>query len=191
MSQPDTFDGFKRRQREMWASFTPTAIFTTPVAGHLVRFAGIAAGENVLDVGTGTGVVAITAARAGAEVTGLDLTPELLVEARENARIAQMEQIVWTEGDAETLPYPDRSFDVVVSQFDHMFCTPARGRSVGDPPRAQARRTLCVCHPAAGASHWPLVRVHRRQLAASASGSGAAAAVGKSCDCRRALGREL
>ena len=121
MNQLDTFDGFKRRQREMWASFTPTAIFTTPVAGHLVKFAGIAAGENVLDVGTGTGVVAITAARAGAEVTGLDLTPELLDAARENARIAQMEQIIWTEGDAEALPYPDRSFDVVVSQFGHMF----------------------------------------------------------------------
>ena len=40
MSQPDTFDGFKRRQREMWASFTPTAIFTTPVAGHLVPVCG-------------------------------------------------------------------------------------------------------------------------------------------------------
>ena len=105
----------------MWASFTPTAIFTTPVAGHLVRFAGVAADEDVLDVGTGTGVVAITAARAGARVTGLDLTPELLDQARENARIAQMPHIVWTEGDAENLPYPDASFDLVVSQFGHMF----------------------------------------------------------------------
>jgi SAM-dependent methyltransferase len=184
MSQPDAFDGFKRRQREMWASFTPTAIFTTPVAGHLVRFAGIAAGENVLDVGTGTGVVAITAARAGAEVTGLDLTPELLDEARENARIAQMEQIVWSEGDAEALPYPDRSFDVVVSQFGHMFAP---------RPEAAVSEIHRVLKPGGrfGASHRPHVCVHRRQLAASASGSGAAAAVGESCDCRRALGREL
>jgi SAM-dependent methyltransferase len=105
----------------MWASFTPTAMFTTPVAGQLVKFAGIASGENVLDVGTGTGVVAITAARIGARVTGLDLTPELLDQARENARIAKTEHIVWTEGDAERLPYPDTSFDVVVSQFGHMF----------------------------------------------------------------------
>ena len=121
MSQVDAFAGFKQRQREMWASFTPTAVFTTPVAAHVVRFAGISAGERVLDVGTGTGVVAITAARAGAQVTGLDLTPELLEVARENARIARTGGIDWTEGDAEKLPYPDASFDVVVSQFGHMF----------------------------------------------------------------------
>jgi SAM-dependent methyltransferase len=121
MNQPDPFADLKKQQREMWASFTPTAIFTTPVAGHLIKFAGIAAGESVLDVGTGTGVAAITAARAGAKVTGLDLTPALLDQARENARIAHLPQIVWTEGDAEDLPYPDASFDVVVSQFAHMF----------------------------------------------------------------------
>src|SRR5882762_8838059 len=96
----DPFAELKKRQREMWASFAPTAMFTTPVAGHLVKFAGIHAGEAVLDVGTGTGVVAITAARAGARVTALDLTPELLEQARENSRIAQREDIVWTEGDA-------------------------------------------------------------------------------------------
>jgi len=120
MTQPDPFVDFKKRQREMWVSFTPTAMFTTPVAGHLVRFARIATGEHVLDVGTGTGVVAITAARAGARVTGLDLTPALLDQARENARIARQE-IIWTEGDAEQLPYPDGSFDVVTSQFGHIF----------------------------------------------------------------------
>ena len=121
MNQPDPFADLKKRQREMWTSFTPTAMFTTPVAGQLVKFAGVTSGENVLDVGTGTGVVAITAARAGARVTGLDLTPELLDQARQNARIAQVPHIVWTEGDAENLPYPDASFDVVVSQFGHMF----------------------------------------------------------------------
>ena len=117
----DPFAELKQRQREMWASFTPTAVFTTPIAGRLVRFAGIGAGEAVLDVGCGTGVVAITAARAGARVEALDLTPELLVQARENARIAGHESVVWTEGDAEQLPYADASFDVVLSQFGHMF----------------------------------------------------------------------
>jgi SAM-dependent methyltransferase len=117
----DPYAELKQRQRIMWASFTPTAMFTTPVAGHLVRFAGIASREAVLDVGTGTGVVAITAARAGAKVTGLDLTPELLEQARLNSTIARQEQIIWTEGDAENLPYPDASFDVVLSQFGHMF----------------------------------------------------------------------
>ena len=105
----------------MWETFAPAALFTTPIAGRLVRFAGVRPGEKALDVGTGTGVVAITAARIGAHVTGLDLTPALLEQARENARIAHTENIVWTEGDAEKLPYPDASFDVVLSQFGHMF----------------------------------------------------------------------
>ena len=65
--------------------------------------------------------MAITAARAGARVRALDLTPELLEQARENGRIALLEDIVWKEGDAEQLPYPDASFDVVLSQFGHMF----------------------------------------------------------------------
>lgn len=120
MSQ-DPFAELKRRQREMWASFGPTALFTTPVAGHVVRFAGIAKGESVLDVGTGTGVLAISAARLGAKVSGLDLTPELIEQARENAAIARLPGIDWMQGDAEELPYPDASFDVVVSQFGHMF----------------------------------------------------------------------
>ncbi len=114
------FVEFKNRQRRMWASFAPTAMFTTPVAGYLVKFAQVRPGETLLDIGTGTGVVAITAARAGAQVTGLDLTPALLEAARENARIAR-QSIVWTEGDAEHLPYPDASFDLVVSQFGHIF----------------------------------------------------------------------
>lgn len=117
----DPFADLKQRQREMWASFGPTALFTTPVAGHMVRFAGIVPGDAVLDVGTGTGVLAITAARLGAKVCGLDLTPELLEQAHENAAIARLPDIAWKQGDAEALPYPDASFDVVVSQFGHMF----------------------------------------------------------------------
>ena len=113
--------GLKRRQREAWTTFTPAATFTTPVAAHLVRFAGIRVGESVLDGGTGTGVVAVTAARTGARVSALDLTPELLVEAQENGRLAGYPEIAWRQGDAEKLPYADASFDVVVSQFGHMF----------------------------------------------------------------------
>ena len=113
--------GFKDHQRAMWASFAPSAIFTTPVAAHLVNFAGVQSELKVLDVGTGTGVVAITAARHGAHVTGLDLTPELLEQAKEDAAIAGQTDIVFQEGDAEALPYADNSFDLVVSQFGHMF----------------------------------------------------------------------
>jgi ubiquinone/menaquinone biosynthesis C-methylase UbiE len=117
----DSFAEFKSRQRVMWSSFAPTATLTTPVAAHVVEFAGVVHGEKVLDVGCGTGVVAITAARRGATVSGIDLTPELLEHARENEKIAECGPIEWTEGDAEHLPYPDESFDVVVSQFGHMF----------------------------------------------------------------------
>ena len=117
----DSFIEFKNLQREMWSSFAPTAALTTPVAGHLVDFASVGAGEKVLDVGCGTGVAAVSAAMRGATVAGLDLTPELLSHARENEKIAGCGPIEWTEGDAERLPYPDSSFDVVLSQFGHMF----------------------------------------------------------------------
>ena len=119
----------------MWSTFAPTAVFTTPAAANLVRFAGITPGEDVLDVGTGTGVVAITAARVGARARGLDLTPLLLEHARENARVAGLD-VEFVEGDAEQLPYPDAAFDVVVSQFGHMFA-PRPDRAV-----AEMRRVL-------------------------------------------------
>ena len=121
MSTTDPFRTWKGVQREGWATFAPVEVHTTPPAAHLVRFAGVAEGEVVLDVATGTGVVAITAARAGAPVTGLDLTPALLERAEQNARDAGVGEVAWVEGDAELLPFPDASFDVVTSQFGHMF----------------------------------------------------------------------
>ena len=119
----DAITIFKNKQRETWTlgNFGDMAIFTTPVAGHLVRFASVKGRQSVLDVGTGTGVVAITARRAGAKVAGLDLTPALLAQAHEGAQVAGHVDIDWHEGDAEALPFPDASFDVVLSQFGHMF----------------------------------------------------------------------
>ncbi|HSA59670.1 MAG TPA: methyltransferase domain-containing protein [bacterium] len=119
----DPIAEFKAKQRETWAlgNFGEVAVFTAQPAGHLVRFAGVRAGQKVLDVATGTGVVAITAARLGAKLTGLDLTPELLEQARRNAAVAELKDIEWMEGDAEKLPFPDAAFDVVLSQFGHIF----------------------------------------------------------------------
>jgi 2-polyprenyl-3-methyl-5-hydroxy-6-metoxy-1,4-benzoquinol methylase len=116
----DAFEGFKAAQRAGWAHFGPLQGYTTEPAARLVRHAGIEPGHRVLDVACGTGVVAVTAARGGAHVTGLDLTPELLVAARENARLASVD-IDWHEGDVEQLPFDTAMFDVVVSQFGHMF----------------------------------------------------------------------
>ncbi len=116
----DPFAKFKEAQKIAWAQFAPLEVFTTAPAARLVRYSGLRSGQQVLDVGCGTGVVAVTAARAGARVTALDLTPELLAHARENGQVAGVE-IDWHEGDVETLPFGDASFDVVLSQFGHMF----------------------------------------------------------------------
>jgi SAM-dependent methyltransferase len=114
------FAQFKEAQKQGWAHFAPLEALTIPQAARLVRHAGVRAGQRVLDVGCGTGVVAVTAAKRGALVTGLDLTPELLEQARENSRIADV-AIKWLEGDAESLPFEDAAFDVVLSEFAHMF----------------------------------------------------------------------
>lgn len=111
---------FKQAQKRSWVHFTPFEAITTPAAARLVQHAALATGMNVLDVACGTGVVAITAARSGAIVTALDLTPELLDRAKENARLAQV-RIEWHEGDVEHLPFADGHFDAVLSQFGHMF----------------------------------------------------------------------
>src|SRR5258705_11660418 len=116
----DPLARFKEAQREGWAHFAPLEAVTTPPAAELVRRASPRAGQRVLDVACGTGVVAVTAARLGARVTGLDLTPELLERARENARIAGVD-IEWHQGDVEKLPFGDAAFDVVLSQFGHIF----------------------------------------------------------------------
>lgn len=116
----DPFVQFKAAQREGWGLFAPLEAITIPSAFRLVEFAEVKKGQHVLDVACGTGVVAVTAARMGAEVKGLDLSPVLLERARWNAEVAQCE-IEFKEGDVEQLPYVDGSFDVVLSQFGHMF----------------------------------------------------------------------
>ncbi len=116
----DPFAEFKAAQRKGWAFFAPLEAITTIPAAKLVAFAKVKQGQRVLDVGSGTGVVAVTAARAGAQVSALDLTPELIEVARYNAQLAGV-QVDFREGDAEALPFDDASFDAVLSQFGHMF----------------------------------------------------------------------
>jgi 2-polyprenyl-3-methyl-5-hydroxy-6-metoxy-1,4-benzoquinol methylase len=81
---------------------------------------GLKAGARLLDVACGTGNSAVPAARAGAMVTGVDIATNLIEQARKRAAAEQLE-IQFEEGDAEELPFADRSFDVVVSIFGAMF----------------------------------------------------------------------
>lgn len=74
----------------------------------------------MLDVACGTGNLAIPAARRGAQVTGVDIAPNLVEQARQRATGEGL-QVTFEEGDAEQLPYPDAQFDLVMSMFGAMF----------------------------------------------------------------------
>ena len=112
----------KERDRAVWAAgdFDAIAELIWEVGGRVVDRVGVREGDEVLDVACGTGNASIPAALAGGDVTGLDLTPELFVAARERAARAAVD-IDWVEGDAEELPFDDVSFDIVLSTFGCMF----------------------------------------------------------------------
>ena len=130
---------FKQRQRKVWSvgDFPDIATRIVSASQDVVDACEIGLGQDVLDVATGTGNAAILAARRGARVTGLDLTPELLDAARRRIAEAGL-AIELIEGDAEDLPFPDESFDRVLSVFGVMFV-----------PRHEvgAAELLRVCRP--------------------------------------------
>lgn len=84
----------------------------------------LAPGMRLLDVACGAGQLAIPAARAGIQVTGVDIATNLVLQARARAA-AEGLSIHFDEGDAESLPYPDAKFDVVVSLIGAMFAPQA------------------------------------------------------------------
>ena len=119
-----------REQTDSAAAYQETLVpaLMEEWAPRLADAAGIRAGHRVLDVACGTGVLTREAARrAGGSVTGLDLDPAMLAVA---ARLSP--NIRWQQGNAESLPFPDQSFDAVVSQFGLMFV----------PDKAQALREM-------------------------------------------------
>ncbi|MBV8214603.1 MAG: class I SAM-dependent methyltransferase [Verrucomicrobia bacterium] len=91
-----------------------------PEAENFVARMELEPGARVLDIACGTGNATIPLARRGTRATGLDMMPLLLEEARARAAREGL-PIRFDEGFAEKLPYPDGSFDVVVSMFGIMF----------------------------------------------------------------------
>ena len=112
----------KQRQQQAWASgdFHVVAARITLVAEQLVDAADLRAGWRVLDVATGRGNAAIAAARLGCTAVGVDYVPTLLERGRRRAAAEGLD-VALLEGDAEALPFPDRSFDAVTSVFGSMF----------------------------------------------------------------------
>ncbi|MBO6539198.1 MAG: class I SAM-dependent methyltransferase [Rhizobiaceae bacterium] len=86
---------------------------------HAAKRLAAQAGETVLDVATGTGWSARNAARSGANVTGIDISDELLAAARDLAPSAL--SLGFRCADAERLPFDDGAFDRVISTFGVMF----------------------------------------------------------------------
>ena len=107
---------------EVWGigTYERMAGLFTPVHERLAEGLSIQPGERVLDLATGTGAVAILAAQAGGEVTGLDLAEPMLSKARRAAREAGVD-IRFDLGNVEHLPYDDASFDAVSSSFGLVF----------------------------------------------------------------------
>jgi ubiquinone/menaquinone biosynthesis C-methylase UbiE len=135
---PD-FAAIKKRQQATWATgdFSYVAARIVFTAELLVENADFQAGWRVLDVATGSGNGAIAAARRGCEATGLDYVPALLDRGRVRAAAEHLD-VTFVEGDAEALPFPDASFDGVMSIFGVMFA----------PDHARAARELArVCRP--------------------------------------------
>jgi len=89
-------------------------------ADEFIASLGLKPGNRVLDVACGSGNLAIPAARTGARVTGVDIATNLLEQARARAE-AEGLTIQFDEGDAESLPYDDAAFDVVITMFGAMF----------------------------------------------------------------------
>jgi SAM-dependent methyltransferase len=112
----------KARQKATWESgdFGQVAKFITPIAEQFMSRIELRPGTNVLDAACGTGNLAVIAARRGCVTSGLDLASNLVAQARERARQESL-SIDFTQGDAEAMPYPDASFDGVVSMYGVMF----------------------------------------------------------------------
>jgi ubiquinone/menaquinone biosynthesis C-methylase UbiE len=139
-----------KADQQTWATgdFSMVGAAQVMVGEYLCEAVRLRPGERVLDVATGSGNTAISAARRVTEVVGIDFVPALLERARERAEAERLTKRVTFElGDAENLPVPDHSFDVVLSTFGCMFAP--------DPVRT-TKEMARVCRPGGriGISAW-------------------------------------
>jgi SAM-dependent methyltransferase len=143
-----TLDALKAKQQQTWASgdYGKIAWITVPVAETLCATIDVRPGTDVLDVATGTGHAALSAARRFCRVTGVDYVPALIDTARRRAA-AEGLAVDFVEADAECLPFADDSFDYVLSALGVMF--------VADHARAAAE-LVRVCRPGGriGLANW-------------------------------------
>lgn len=115
-------DALKSKLRATWIAgdFGEIAKSIEKGAEEFVARLDLKPGMKVLDVACGTGNLSIPAAKAGAEVTGVDIAPNLIESAIERAE-SEGVKAKFEVGDAEALPYEDNSFDVVMTMFGAMF----------------------------------------------------------------------
>jgi len=133
------FEALKRRQQAAWSSGDYAVVGTTlQIVGEtLCEALDLRPGQKVLDVAAGNGNVSLAAARRWCEVTSTDYVPALIERARERAAAERL-TLTFQEADAEALPFPDQSFDAVVSTFGVMF-TPDQDRAAAELVRVCKR----------------------------------------------------
>jgi SAM-dependent methyltransferase len=131
-------EALKTKLKATWVSgdFERIAQAYLPGAAEFVERLGLRSGERVLDVACGAGSTAIPAARAGAIVTGVDIAPNLLEQARRNAESEGL-NCQFEEGDAEALAFEGGSFDTIITMFGAMFAP---------RPEKVAAELIRVCH---------------------------------------------
>jgi SAM-dependent methyltransferase len=136
----DRFRAVKQRQQATWASVDFSVVgVTMKIVGELLNEAAdVRSGHRVLDVAAGSGNATLGAARRFAAVTSTDYVPALLETGRRRAAAEGLLDVQFETADAEALPYPDASFDVVLSTFGAMFAP--------DHERTAAELTR-VCRP--------------------------------------------
>jgi SAM-dependent methyltransferase len=139
MANTPEMDALKTRLKATWQSgdYGHFAQYLEPGALEFLARLEAGPGVRMLDVGCGAGQIAIPAAKAGAEVTGIDIASNLIEQARQRAAKENV-KVRFEEGDAEELAFPDASFDLVVSLIGAMFAP---------QPQRVAAELVRVCRP--------------------------------------------